>query len=107
MIVESTKFELMKAPVKNNPKTVTLISMLTLIMFQATAQAQELVSEASKKDAQDIFIGYYIIGGIISFGMIAYVIFNLVEKNQKDDEKPQATKHFMHRHHHRIVKKTA
>jgi|LakMenEpi03Aug12_release.lakeMendotaPanAssembly.Ray.scaffolds.fasta_scaffold3465107_1 hypothetical protein len=86
------------------------ILFLVLTSLSQTLRAEEKLSSNFANDlVKDGFIGYYIIGGILAFGILGYLIISLVRKNEntKEHEHPMVHKHHHHRHHHRVIKKSA
>jgi hypothetical protein len=85
-------------------------SVLLLLFFSInfTIRAEDKFSKNFANDlVKDGFIGYYIIGGILAFGIIGYLIISLVRKHEKTSGTNHTThKHHHHRHHHhRNIKK--
>jgi hypothetical protein len=94
----------------NVKPTWKLVLFLVLTGLSQTLKAEGKLSSNFANDlVKDGFVGYYIIGGIIAFGLLGYLIISLVRKNEKSNEieHPMAHKHHHHRHHHRIIKKSA
>lgn len=92
-------------------KRIIAVILLLLIYIVSNAQVQnEEQKNATNSLFKDANIGYIIVGGILGFGISAYIITTLVEKyqdrNQKQDDKP--TKHgYTRHHHHRVIKKSS
>ncbi len=92
-------------------KRIIGLILLLLIYIASNAQVQnEEQKSATNSLIKDADIGYIIIGGILGFGISAYIIITIVEKyqnkNQKHEEK--SIKHGINRHHHhKVVKKSS
>jgi heme/copper-type cytochrome/quinol oxidase subunit 2 len=73
-------------------------------------QAQE--PGVSKKIVSgDQMNSLYIIGSVLVFGVIAYFVYSMIDKNRRarEEDKPQTRRPASHRHHHhhRVIKKSA
>ena len=92
-------------------KRIIGLILLLLIYIASNAQVQnEEQKSATNSLIKDANIGYIIIGGILGFGISAYIIITIVEKyqnkNRKHEEK--SIKHGSNRHHHhKVVKKSS
>lgn len=98
----------MKTIQKKTGRGTFLTWALTLTAFCLNAQTPEQLK--AREAAHDSYIGFYIVGGILGFGIVAFIIFSIVDKYKKDDEKPNNFKHLnhhRHHHHHRVIKKSA
>ena len=90
-------------------KRIVGIVLFFLIYIVANAQEQPAIKNSTTviKDAN---IGYFIIGGILGFGIIGYLTVTIIEKYRKRNEKPPIktikTSHSRH-HHIKVVKKSA
>jgi hypothetical protein len=88
-------------------------SPLFLLFFgiSYTMSAENKLSANFTDDlAKDGFIGYYIVGGILAFGIIGYLIVSLIRKQENSRSSNYTRhKHFHHRHYHnhRLSKKSA
>ena len=85
------------------------ISMLTTIALNAetTNTFTKVMKESFSGDG---FISVYIIGGVLVFGIISYLIVSKIEKAEKTDEKERDNVRPIsqrHHHSHRIIKKSA
>lgn len=85
-----------------------------LILCSAFARAEEVSDKLNKTLTSDLskdgFIGYYIIGGILGFGIIAFIIVTIYDKKHEHDDDHANIKHLSHHkhhHHHRVIKKSA
>lgn len=104
----------MKTTVKNSGNGGLLLTCL-LMLISFFAKAEEGVGKIAKNVTDDLskggFIGFYIIGGILAFGIIAYVIVSIYDRKHKDDDKDHSNvkhiSHHRHHHHHKIIKKSA
>ena|ERR1700741_2581357 len=90
-----------------------LTCILMLSSFLAKADASKLNKTLTSDLSKDGAIGYYIIGGILGFGIIAFIIVTIYDKKHEhdDDNHNSNIKHMAHHkhhhHHHRVIKKSA
>lgn len=93
-------------------KSVNSGLFLTCLLVVSTffAKAADL-NKFTKGLSNDGFIGYYIIGGILGFGIIAFIIVSIIDKkHEKEDKEHSNIKHIAHHkhhHHHKVIKKSA
>jgi uncharacterized membrane protein len=103
----------MKTTVKNSRNGGLLLTcLLMLTSFFAKADGlDKIVKNLTNDLSKGGFIGFYIIGGILAFGIIAFVIVSIYDKKHKDDDKDHTNvkhlSHHRHHHHHKIIKKSA
>ena len=90
-------------------KKIIGIILLFFIYIISNAQQKPAIAKSTTlfKDAN---IGYFIIGGILGFGIIGYIAISIIEKyrpkSNKDPVKVVNINHNKHRHH-KVVKKSA
>ncbi len=103
----------MKTIVKNSGNgglLLTCLLMLTSIFAKAEG-LDKIVKNFTDDLSKGGFIGFYIIGGILGFGIIAFVIVSIYDRKHKDDDKDQTNvkhiSHHRHHHHHKVIKKSA
>jgi hypothetical protein len=87
------------------------VAILTTIVFMASkclmAEQNNMILKESSKNEN---AGIYLIGGVLTFGGIIYLISLYINKHRKNDEdsiknkRPLSQRHY---HHHKIVKKSA
>lgn len=97
---------------KSGNGSLLLTCMLILSSFLANAQEKKLSNTLAQDLSKDGFIGFYIIGGILGFGIIGFILVSMYEKKHKDDDKDQQQNvrhisHHRHHHHHKVIKKSA
>lgn len=105
----------MKTLNKSGNGGLLLTCLLMLSSMFATAQDGKLAKTLTQDLAKDGFIGIYIIGGILGFGIIAFIIVSIYDKRHKDDDKDHhanirhlsSHKHHHHHHPHKVIKKSA
>ena len=105
----------MKTLDKSRNGGLLLTCLLMLSSMFAMAEDGKLAKTLTQDLAKDGFIGVYIIGGILGFGIISFIIVSIYDKRHKDDDKDQHTniRHLSsHRHHHhhqshKVIKKSA
>ena len=90
-------------------KRIIGIVLLILIYIVSNAQEQNNLTK-STTPIKDSDIGYFIIGGILGFGIICYIIVNINEKYSSKSEKKSSksvnTGYGRH-HHNKVVKKSS
>lgn len=90
-------------------KSALLLTCLFLIssFFAKAAETDKFTKGLSS----DGYIGYYIIGGILGFGIIAFIIVSIIDKRHEKEEREHSNikhiAHHKHHHHHRVIKKSA
>lgn len=88
-----------------------IIWMGVLLILSQNIFAQS--NESTRKSIfglEDNAIGYIIIGSILGFGIVSYIIISIISKNSKNEASANNVKpinHHRHHHHHRIIKKSA
>ncbi len=102
----------MKTLDKSGKGGLLLTCLLMLSSMLTMAQDGKLAKSLGQDLTKDGFIGFYIIGGILGFGIIAFIIVSIYDKRHKDDDKDQANvrhiSHHRHHHHpHKVIKKSA
>lgn len=79
------------------------------------AEDGKLAKTLGQDLVKDGFIGIYIVGGILGFGIIAFIIVSVYDKRHKDDDKEthanirhlSSHRHHHHQHPHKVIKKSA
>jgi uncharacterized integral membrane protein len=90
-------------------KRIIGIVLLLLIYIVSNAQEQSALTKPTTL-IKDSNIGYFIIGGILGFGITGYIIVSIIEKYRNKSEKTptKAVNTSYGRHHHnKVVKKSA
>lgn len=85
----------------------TLLTILALFLsFFASAQGK--ISFLNDKP-EDLIISVYIIGGVAAFGILIFVISKIASKRSEKEENSvkRPSRSISHRHHHKIIKKSA
>ena len=102
----------MKTTVKNSGNKNILITM-SLVFAGLCAKAESVgvffngVIKDMSKDGGD---GLYLIGGVLGFGVLLFIINKIAlrfSKNEDDDQKNVRVISHRDRHHHRVIKKSA
>ena len=102
----------MKTTIKVSEKKGLILTLL-IISFSTNAMAFELgnfITSLSKDISNDGHVSFIIIGSILGFGLLMYMINKFIAKHTKNDEGPSKISRqssHRHQHHHRIVKKSA
>lgn len=91
-------------------KTIGVFSLIILgsVLNTLSASPDGIMSDLKKGFSGSNLTSLYIIGGVLGFGIIGYVIVSILSRgsNKKEQTKTSIKPH-SHRYHHRIVKKTA
>ena len=106
------KLRIMKTLNKSGNGGLLLTCLLMLSSMLGMAQDGKLAKSLGQDLTKDGFIGFYIIGGILGFGIIAFIIVSMYNKRHQDDDKANIRHIPHHRHHHhhqtnKVVKKSA
>lgn len=94
----------------NNGRLLKSLLLLLFFSINFTGRAEDKLSTNFANDlVKDGFIGYYIIGGILAFGILGYLIITLVRKHENTSSSNHTAHkhHHRHHHHHRVIKKSA
>jgi len=90
-------------------KRIVGIVLFFLVYIVANAQEQT-ATKNSTPVIKDANIGYFIVGGILGFGIIGYLTVTIIEqyrkKNEKSSVKTLKPSHSRHRHI-KVVKKSS
>lgn len=96
---------------KSGNGSLLLTCMLILSSLVVNAQDKKLSNTLTQDLSKDGFVGFYIIGGILGFGIIGFILVSMYEKRHKDDDKGNQNvkhiSHHRHHHHHKVIKKSA
>lgn len=91
-------------------KTIGVFSLIILgsVLNTLSASPDGIMSDLKKGFSGSNLTSLYIIGGVLGFGILGYIIVTIASKFSKpsDNKKPVVKLH-PHKHHHRVVKKTA
>jgi hypothetical protein len=91
---------------KSGSRSILFTALLLLIAIYSNAQESLSLSEILHKNMP----GVYIISSVFGFGFVLYLISKIVSKYSKHDEENQKvipTINHRHKHHHRVIKKSA
>lgn len=85
------------------------LALLGFLIFSINAFA-ESTQGAVVENQKNQHAGFYIIGGVLAFGLVAFLINKLASKYNHEEEDYQGNHRFIsHRrhHHHKVIKKSA
>lgn len=91
---------------KSGNRSILFTVLLLLIAIYSNAQETLSLSEIVHKNMP----GVYIISSVFGFGFVLYLISKIASKYFKHDDENQkniSTINHRHKHHHRIIKKSA
>lgn len=100
---------------KTTEKTIRRRNLLGLSFFLASSLVNQvkagnsIFTEFKKSVDGDGIISLYIIGGILCFGTLGYIIVSKVSKNSEkagDTKDSIGNRTSRNHHHHRVIKKT-
>ena len=89
-----------------NKKQIASLVLLFASFSVFAESTQNTLAENQKNE----HAGFYIIGGVLTFGLIAFLINKIASRYSNDNEMYQNNNRFIsHRrhHHHKVIKKTA
>lgn len=93
-------------PIEKISAKGVLLNVL-FVFLTSSVWAQESVTKQIGDVAKDNMASFYIIGGVIVFGIFAYVIYNKALRKDDDSQPHPFIKHSHPRHHRRVIRKSA
>lgn len=92
---------------KNSNSGFKSYLLLIFMIFQSFWLSAQEGGITKRLVASDEMNSLYIIGSVLVFGIIAYFVYSMIDKNRKAD-KPVNKRSVSHRsHNHRVIKKSA
>lgn len=82
--------------------------VVMIVLFQSFWLNAQEAGISKKIVSGDQMNSLYIIGSVLVFGIVAYFVYSMIDKRRaKEEDKPQPRRTASHRHHHRVIKKSA
>jgi hypothetical protein len=88
-------------------RAIGAFSLLILGSVNTLSAGNDIMSDLQKGFSGSNLTSLYIIGGVLGFGILGYIIVSVISKYSKKEEKQKhIAKPHHHKHHHRVVKKS-
>lgn len=92
----------------SNLKKNLVFLLLCITYIPSYAQEASNISNTAQKEIKDNHIGFLIIGGILGFGITAFIIISIIEKRQnKLNKNGETTSNEKLHRTKRVIKKTS
>jgi uncharacterized membrane protein YeaQ/YmgE (transglycosylase-associated protein family) len=96
----------MKTTVKKTGRGILLTTLMVFGSIYSKAEAENKILEIVSNNMS----GIYLISGVLGFAILLYIISKIASKYVKEDDtnpKFHQTIAHRHKHHHRVIKKSA
>jgi hypothetical protein len=96
---------------KSNTSAISSKLLFVFMVFQSFWLRAQEPGVSKKIVSGDQMNSLYIIGSVLVFGVVAYFVYSIIDRNRqaKDEGKTNTrrTSSHRHHHHHRVIKKSA